>query len=91
MYVCMSGARRRYVSSDDDVTSVSLRSGLHLMGMYVCMTRTTTQDDDDDDDVCMYSFSLLISLWDDGIQFSTWRRANALAHDDGMFTSVDYT
>ena len=32
-----TGARRRYVSSDDDVTSVSLRSGLHLMGMYVCM------------------------------------------------------
>ena len=34
-------------------------------------------------------FSLLVPLWDDGIQFSTWRRANALAHDDGMFTSVD--
>ena len=32
-----TGARRRYVSSDDDVTSVSLRSGLHLMGMYACM------------------------------------------------------
>ena len=31
-------------------------------------------------------FSLLVPLWDDGIQFSTWRRANALAHDDGMFT-----
>ena len=30
-----------------------------------------------------------MSLWDDGIQSSTWRRANALAHDDGMFTSVD--
>ena len=28
-------------------------------------------------------------LWNDGIQLSTWRRANALAHDDGMFTSVD--
>ena len=36
-------------------------------------------------------FSLLVPLWDDGIQFSTWRRANALAHDDGMFTFVDYT
>ena len=23
------------------------------------------------------------------LQSSTWRRANALAHDDGMFTSVD--
>ena len=34
-------------------------------------------------------FSLLVPLWDDGIQFNTWRRANALAHDDGMFTSVD--
>ena len=31
-------------------------------------------------------FSLLVPLYDDGIQFSTWRRANALAHDDGMFT-----
>ena len=31
-------------------------------------------------------FSLLVPLWDDGIQFSTWHRANALAHDDGMFT-----
>ena len=29
---------------------------------------------------------MLVPLWDDGIQFSTWRRANALAHDDGMFT-----
>ena len=36
----------------------------------------------DDDDVCMYVC---------GIQFSTWRRANAPAHDDGMFTFVDYT
>ena len=34
-------------------------------------------------------FSLLGPLWNDGIQLSTWRRANALAHDDGMFTSVD--
>ena len=40
-----------------------------------------THDDDDDDDVCMY-----VPLWDDGIQLSTWRVANALAHDDGMFT-----
>ena len=31
-------------------------------------------------------FSLLVPLWNDGIQLSTWRRANALAHDDGMFT-----
>ena len=45
-----------------------------------------TQDHDDDDDVCMYGFSLLVPLWNDGIQLSTWRRANALAHDDGMFT-----
>ena len=40
-------------------------------------------------------FSLLVPLWDDGIQFSTWRRANALAHDDGTllvdFTFVDFT
>ena len=31
-------------------------------------------------------FSLLGPMWNDGIQLSTWRRANALAHDDGMFT-----
>ena len=34
-------------------------------------------------------------MWDDGIQSSTWRRANALAHDDGTllvdFTFVDFT
>ena len=55
-----------------------------MMMMYVCMYVVAYSS-------CVGSkyrggFSLLVPLWDDGIQFSTWRRANALAHDDGMFT-----
>ena len=54
-----------------------------------------TQDHDDDDDVCMYVCWCRVGCLK--LQSSTWRRANALAHDDGTFTChfgvtyVDYT